>query len=533
MKVFALAVAYTFTGWLGLLNAIPPGYATAVWPPSGIALAALICWGIRVWPGIWLGSFLINLWISLIKSPDEFGLPTLLATVSIAVGSTLQALLGAFLLGRWLRVPRLFEQGTTILAFTAIEALTCLLAATWGVSSLYLAHLQDLSGFFYSWWTWWLGDLTGVLIVTPLLVAWRLSRDAKRWPLRPAEAVASLVLLVAITLGIFIGPFDQAPLAFLPLPCLVWIAFRFDPAGVALASLLVSCIAVYATSHGMGPFAKYATHESLWLLQTFMGLTTMTALILAAVVTGQRRAEEELRLLNAELEQRVLTRTAELRHSEEQLTVSLKEKEALLKEIHHRVKNNLQIIASLLRLQSDLLTDPAARSLFLDSQRRVRSMAMIHEQLYQDKELTNINFSEYVTNLVSFMRHTYTKTVSNIAVRIEVPPFNFDIEQALPLGLIISELVSNSFKHAFSREGGRQTGQLWVKMTQEPSHCLTLEVGDSGRGLPEEVDIEHSPSMGLQLVRSFVLQMNGRLTVQHHPGTIFRILIPVRKILPK
>ncbi|MBL1262695.1 MASE1 domain-containing protein [Methylomicrobium sp. RS1] len=530
LQIFTLAAAYAFTGWLGLLNAIPPGYATAIWPPSGIALAALICWGFRIWPGIWLGSFLINLWISLTQSPYGVTLPTLLATVSIAVGSTLQALLGFFLLKRWLGVQRLFEQGTTIFAFTAIEALSCLVASTWGVTSLSLTGLQDWSGFFDTWSTWWLGDLIGVLIITPLIVAWDLDPQTRHWPSHPAEALVSLILLGAITLSVFIAPaFSCTPLAFVPLPCLVWFAFRFSPGGVALAALLVSGIAVYATSIGLGPFARNNTHESLWLLQAFMGLTTMTAQALAATVTGQRRAEKALRLLNAELEQRVIVRTAELQYSETQLTTSLQEKEALLKEIHHRVKNNLQIITSLLRLQSDQLKDPAARSLFLDSQRRVQSMALIHEQLYQGNELVNIDISVYIRKLVNAIRQAFRQTQSQIAVRIEVPIFTLNIDQALPLGLIVNELVSNVFKYAFPCNASRcPPGELWVKMTLEPSGCLTLEVGDSGRGLPDEINIDQPQSMGLQLVHGFVLQLHGRLTVQRHPGTLFRIVIPVK-----
>src|SRR5258706_16321091 len=122
-KVVVLAFGYCVTGGLGLLLAIPPGYATAVWPPSGIALAGLLWWGPRVWPGIWLGSFLVNVWVSFTATNAEISITSLAVAASIGVGSTLQALLGAFLLQRWLGVGRLFESGPAILAFTAIEAL--------------------------------------------------------------------------------------------------------------------------------------------------------------------------------------------------------------------------------------------------------------------------------------------------------------------------------------------------------------------------------------------------------------------------
>jgi len=293
LKVAALAVAYFVTGWLGLLVSIPPGYATAVWPPSGIALAGILRCGLRVWPGIFLGSFLVNLWASLALPDAQIDVTSLAVAASIAVGSTLQALLGAFLLERWLGAGRLFERGSAILSFAAIEAISCLLAPTWGVTSLYLAGVVNSAAFWESWQTWWLGDLIGVLVVTPVLLTWGglLRIDRRPWPL--AEAVGSLALFTVLSLVVFVGP---APLghAFMVLPGLVWIAFRFVPGGVALATLLLSGIAVTATSLGLGPFAHDVTRESLFFLQAFTGVTTLTGLTLAAAVTGQRQAEDLL-----------------------------------------------------------------------------------------------------------------------------------------------------------------------------------------------------------------------------------------------
>ena len=256
---------------------------------------------------------------------------------------------------------------------------------------------------------------------------------------------------------------------------------------------------------------------------------TVHALAIIVDITQRKRAEAEIRTLNVELEQRVLERTSELRASEVQLTLSLKEKEALLKEIHHRVKNNLQVIASLLRLQSDTLEDPATRDLFLESQRRVRSMALVHEQLYQSNDLANINFAEYVRSLVNYIRRSYVRMIPNVAVRVDIPDITLDIDQAVPLGLIINELVSNSLKHAFPNEGSHAEGELWVVLKNESAGTLTLEIGDNGLGIPDEVDIEQSTSMGLQLVQSFVLQLHGRMTVRRQPGTNLIIVIPERK----
>jgi integral membrane sensor domain MASE1 len=316
LKVGVVAAAYCLTGAVGLLLAIPPGYATAVWPPSGVALAALLWWGPRVAPGVWLGAFLVNVWAAVNGANGGHLGAGVAVAASIGVGSTLQAVLGAFLLRRWVGADRLFERGSAILAFAGVVAAGCTLAPTWGVTTLAVAGVVDWAAYFDSWRTWWLGDLMGVLLVTPVALTWRQLLQLERRPLRVAEAVGSLGLLAAVAAVVFAGPSPLAsgdyPLAFLPLPCLVWIASRFAPGGVAVASLLLSTIAVGATSTGSGPFVRDLTAESLFLLQAFTGLATMTGLTLAAAVRGRQRAEAEVRQLNAGLEERVRERTAEL-----------------------------------------------------------------------------------------------------------------------------------------------------------------------------------------------------------------------------
>jgi diguanylate cyclase (GGDEF)-like protein len=210
-------------------------------------------------------------------------------------------------------VNRIFESGATVLLFGLIATTCCLLAPTWGVTTLSLAGLVDYPSYVHSWRTWWLGDVTGVLVITPVLLKWRkLLKDQLR-PWQLAEAVSSLSLLAATTAFVFFGPAPgtggaSAP-SFLPLPCLVWIAFRFRPRGVALATVLLSAIAILGTCAGAGPFARdsASASESLLLLQTFTGLTTMMALTLSAAATGHGESEAALRKLSAEMQRLALT----------------------------------------------------------------------------------------------------------------------------------------------------------------------------------------------------------------------------------
>ncbi|HET9221314.1 MAG TPA: PAS domain S-box protein [Roseiflexaceae bacterium] len=208
---------------------------------------------------------------------------------------------------------------------------------------------------------------------------------------------------------------------------------------------------------------------------------------------------------------------------EAQLTASLQEKEVLLKEIHHRVKNNLQVISSLLRLQADMLADPQIRDLLLESQRRVRSMSLVHEKLYQSADLARIDFPSYVASLTQALQRAYYRPNCPIQVQLDVAPVALDIDRAMPCGLLISELVSNSFKHAFPT---RVSGTIWVTLAAADQSSLQLVVGDDGVGLPADRDPATADSMGWQLVQALTRQLRGTLRCDRQPGTVFTISFP-------
>jgi PAS domain S-box-containing protein len=220
----------------------------------------------------------------------------------------------------------------------------------------------------------------------------------------------------------------------------------------------------------------------------------------------------------------------ERKQNEEHLSATLKEKVVLLQEIHHRVKNNLQVISSLLRLQATTMDDPKVREILAESQRRVRAMALIHEQLYKSPSLAQINFKNYINELVHYLRRSFTtQAASSVEISVAVEETDIEMDQAVPLGLLVSELVSNSLKHAFSSEQSNDAKKVWITARREPSDGLIVSIGDNGAGIPETLDIERSPTMGLQLVMSFVTQLQGQLTIQRKPGTVITVTIPERK----
>jgi two-component sensor histidine kinase len=203
---------------------------------------------------------------------------------------------------------------------------------------------------------------------------------------------------------------------------------------------------------------------------------------------------------------------------EARIESSLREKEALLKEIHHRVKNNLQIISSLLSLQSSYIEDETAIDILQESRNRVKSMANVHEKLYHSKDLSKISFKGYIEDMTRELSKSYGSN-QKIQINTEIEDVSLGIETAVPFGLIINEIVSNSFKHAFP-DG--MSGEISIKLTRE-GEDLTLIIRDSGIGLSEDLDLNKTKSMGLTLVNALVMQLDGKMELQRDGGTAFKI----------
>jgi PAS domain S-box-containing protein len=231
---------------------------------------------------------------------------------------------------------------------------------------------------------------------------------------------------------------------------------------------------------------------------------------------------------NAQLYRQAQEELAQRRQAETQLTASLREKEILLKEVHHRVKNNLQIVSSLLELQSDALDDAALLAQFRDSQDRIRSMALVHETLYQSQELARLDLARYIHTLSAQLVQSYTIDPQRISVQIQVTQVVLDMDQAIPCGLILNELLSNAFKYAFPQN---RTGEVHIELHANTAQQAALMVRDNGIGFPDEIDFRHTESLGLQLVTMLTEQLQGTITLERADGTTFTLTFPVRNIV--
>lgn len=206
----------------------------------------------------------------------------------------------------------------------------------------------------------------------------------------------------------------------------------------------------------------------------------------------------------------------ERKRVQDQINASLQEKEVLLKEIHHRVKNNLQIISSMIHLQSGQIQDKQALEMFREIQNRVKSMALIHERLYQAKDLTKIDFVEYLRDLLDNLFRTYGAGSKDIALKLHVDEAPLGLDMVIPLGLIINELVCNSLKYAFP---AGKSGEICVDLHLDPDHQFTLIVQDNGVGLPQDFDFQNTGSLGLQLVTTLTRQLEGTIELDGSVGT--------------
>jgi len=247
--------------------------------------------------------------------------------------------------------------------------------------------------------------------------------------------------------------------------------------------------------------------------------------------------EESLKQYNEELENMVLKRTFELRSLNEQLEHeivvrrqnesrvmnSLKEKEVLLREIHHRVKNNMAVISSLLSLQSEYVEDEKSLSLFKESQSRIKSMALIHEKLYQSDDFAHINVSDYVKSLAGNIYSSFRTGDAEVKLNVNIDDLNLDIDTLIPCGLIINEILTNSFKHAFD---GHDDPEITITMKKAGDENVTLSISDNGCGLPDGYDISNPTGLGHRLIKPLIKQIRGTMEVHVEGGTKFKLTFP-------
>ena len=506
-RIVLLAVVYFSTAKASLLLAIPPGYATAIWLPSGIALAAMLLFGTRIWPGIWLGAALTNLTIQ--------GSPLL--AVLIGTGNTMEAVVAAGFVRRYVGPRGEFETSGAVAMFVVLSALSALTAAIIGSVSLTLSRTIPPSEFSSNAWIWLQGDASGMMIVTPLILTWRL-RPLPHWNMAKwVEAAALALSLVATTLLVFRGlPADDAPLplAFITLPFVLWAAARFEQRAVTAAIAAISGIAVYFTLKGQGQFAVGSADATSLFLLCYTGTLVITGLVLSVVIGQRKRAELAVRQRVEELQENE-------RHINEFLAM-----------LSHELRNPLApMVNALALLRRDLGQSPPMLGVL---ERQVAHLSHIVDDLLDVSRITRgkIRLQKETADLNSMVLSALESARPLIDARKHTVELDFCRDKlfveadATRISQVALNLINNAAK--YTPAGGR----ISILLSREDAEAV-LRVRDNGMGispelLPKVFDLfiqgdraldrsEGGLGIGLTIARRIV-EMHGGSTIALSEG---------------
>ena len=503
-KILALALIYFFTGKFGLHFSFLNQNASVIWPPTGIALAAVLLFGYRVWPGICLGAFFVSMTTT--RSP--------LTSVCVAGGDTLQILLGARLVQQFANGERTFERARDIIRFILWGAiLSAMVSAGVGVTSLAWGGFVPWDNYSAIWGTWWLGRTASALTITPMILIWS-TTSFHRWDYRRIpEATLLLCIVVAISLIGFSGPLtasvNRYP-RFLLYPTVLWAAYRFGQQGAITAAITVSAIAIWGTLHGLGPFASTDANTAFLTLLTYISTLTVTNLILGAAISERKRAEAELEAWQGQLESRVKERTRELGAAHKQLQAQIEERERLETEIAAAIEREQLRLGQ--ELHDGLGQQLAGISYMMNAlQIKLRGVLAPAAQDAQRLEKLILESVERVRRLakgfypVELERHGLLFALEEISRTTEqifgvrcilesVESYDVDHKNASAIQLfrIAQEAIHNAIKHG-------EASQITVHLAMVDGHGI-LSVADNGIGL-SSAPPNKSKGMGLQIMQ--------------------------------
>lgn len=552
----SVAAIYTLLGLLGMQLAIDPGNVTPVWPPSGFALASILLFGRKALPGIGLGAFAVN--------TITMGTDAALVSVGISAGSMAQPLLGAVLIGWFIGADKLTDNLRNFLIFAMVVPAMCLVSATVGTTSLLLGGYTTVERLNELWITWWLGDGVGILILTPFLMAWRHGSD-QPWSASSSRTLgAAFVLLTLSALLSFGVIFDASPdyhFEFLTLPFLLWIALQFNLRALTTGILLLAGIAIWQTAEGNGPYRLGAPNTSLLMLQLFLSVSAITAMVVAALTKERRSAEDALRIARDELEDQVDRRTTELKEEiaerervEAQLLRSqrLEAVGQLTGGVAHDFNNLLAALMGNAELLERLdLTKEETKSR-LEAIKKVvgRGASLTNRLLAFSRQQTlkpqSVNIARLVDDLDDMLRRTLGETIE---LRFEHAPdlwlANIDPHQvehalinlavnardAMPKGGILTIETANA-----------GLDEDYTKKFDEaiPGEYAMIAVSDTGVGMASEIverafepffttkDVGKGSGLGLSMVYGFAKQSKGHVAIYSEVdrGTTVKLYLP-------
>ena len=503
-----LTVVYFIAGKFGLMLASLHASASPVWPPAGIALAAMLVLGYRAWPAIFVGAFLVNVTTA----------GNVATSLAIASGNTLEALFGAWLVNRFAGGTTVFDRPQGVFKFALAAVLSTIIGPAFGVTSLALAGFADWANYGAIWLTWWLGDTTGDLLTAPLIILWSIA--SKRWNTREAVEVGILLLLLVVLSEAVFGGWltisaRNYPIAFICGPIVIWTAFRFTQRETATGIFILSAIAIWGTLHGFGPFVTETENQSLLALQSWTAVLTITAMALSAGMAERRRAEEALQQQKAIVEAAGRT------------------KDHFLAMLSHELRTPLTPVISALE---SLETEPGQTEDSKAALAMVRRNIELETQLIDDLlDFTRITRDKLQLRFVPVDAHLAISNVVEICraeadsrrlrVHLNLRALTYHVAaDAAKFQQIVWNLLKNAIK--FTPEAG----EIAISSSNPSPAVLTISVRDTGIGMEPEVmqrifdpfeqgnqSFEHrfgGLGLGLAISKSLAQAHGGTLTAQ-------------------
>ena len=501
-----LTVIYFIVGKLSLQLAFVHPSASPVWPPAGIALAALVVFGYRTWPAIFLGAFLVN-----VTTAGNIG-----TSLCIATGNTLEAVCGAWLVNQFGGGTRIFDRAQDVFKFALAVMVSTAVSPTFGVTSLAVGGLADWANYRAIWLTWWLGDATGALVVAPLLILWSIG---PRWRLNPKRHLeVGLLLLVLLMLGeaVFGGWFPitarNYPISFICGPIVIWTAFRFSQRETATGIFILSAIAIWGTLQGFGPFVMETENQSLLIAQTFTAVLVITALALAAGMAEGRRAEAAIEQQKAVVEAANRTKDNFLAMLSHELRTPLTPVIAALDVLEsvpsqsEDSKASLAMIRRNVDLESQLIDD------LLDLTRIAKDKLQL--------EFDQIDAHQAISNVAEICRMEANARRLRVYLNLRAGAHHVTAD-VTKFQQIIWNLLKNAIK--FTNENG----EITISSSNPSPQVLTIIVGDTGIGIEPEI-LERIFDPFEQGDRSFQRRFGGlglglaisKSLAQAHGGTL-------------
>lgn len=531
-RVVTVSFLYVATAKLGLLYAVVGNTVTLVWPPSGIALAALLVYGYRLVPGIALGALLVNM---------ETGVP-LLTAGGIAMGNTLEAITGVLLLTRLTRFHNALDRLRDGFAFIALATLCgTMVGASLGVATLAVGGTIPVSEYASVWLKWWLGDMLGVLVVAPPLLVWLSHPHLVLSPLKIFEALSLIAALLVISYIIFGAPelagHGYYPAALAVFPFVIWGALRFEQWGATLVTLVASLLAIWGTAHGTGPFAVDLPVDSLVRWCVFANVLAMTGLLLAASSAEHNRAQADLARSYDELEQRVKERTCDLmqmynelhrvtagrrRLEIELIRVNEAQQKTIGQELHDGLGQHLTSIAL---LSATLQQQLGARSLPEAGAAR-QIVELVNQAIAMTRSIARglypaaLETGGLTAALEQLADHTQSLAGIACTCRCDPQVRVRDPLIAIHLYRIAQEAVNNAVKHSQARH-------LQIDLSPRGAEQHRLAVSDDGIGFDPKC-IEHGQGLGLRSLRYRATLLGGAFEVEENPrgGTTVAVVYP-------